>query len=219
MRTAMFCRAPTAPGNSAPTVNAGSDQSVTVSSTVNLSASGLDGDGTIAGYAWTQVSGTSISFSNAAIANPSFTAPGSAGTVVVRCTVTDNLGATGFDDVSITVNAAGNSAAPSNPHILNYAPGTAGQAVLAWRNTTTTMDPARVPLSAHPVTSMNIYWNTAEDGCRIGAAGVTVVNVPSPATTGVTLTGIPAGVKWIAIAAVSDAGEGIPSSAVKVTIT
>ena len=44
--------------NQAPTANAGADQSITLpTSTVSLSGSGTDADGTISSYSWTKVSG------------------------------------------------------------------------------------------------------------------------------------------------------------------
>jgi hypothetical protein len=93
--------------NQAPTANAGPDKTITLpTSSVTLSGSGSDADGTIASYAWSKVSGPSGS---------SFTSPNSAstavngltqGTYVFRLTVTDNGGATGSDDVTVTVNAS-----------------------------------------------------------------------------------------------------------------
>src|SRR6185437_8625140 len=44
--------------NIAPTANAGTDQSITLpTSTVSLSGSGADTDGTISAYSWTKISG------------------------------------------------------------------------------------------------------------------------------------------------------------------
>ena len=88
--------------NQAPTADAGADQNA-AAATVNLSGSGTDSDGTIASYAWTQVSGTTITISNADSATASFVAPSTAGVIVLRLTVTDNDGATATDDISITV--------------------------------------------------------------------------------------------------------------------
>ena len=89
--------------NIPPTANAGSNQTVITNTTVNLSGSGSDSDGSVASYAWSQVSGTSISFANDASAATSFTAPASAATLVLRLTVTDNDGDDTSDDVTITV--------------------------------------------------------------------------------------------------------------------
>ena len=99
--------------NQAPTADAGADQNVSAAETVNLSGSGTDSDGTIASYAWTQVSGTTISISNADSATASFTAPSTAGVIVLQLTVTDNDGATATDNVSITVEAVVENQAPT----------------------------------------------------------------------------------------------------------
>ena len=89
--------------NQAPTADAGADQNVAAAATVNLSGSGTDSDGTIASFAWTKISGATISISNADSATASFTAPSTAGVIVLQLTVTDNDGATATDNVSITV--------------------------------------------------------------------------------------------------------------------
>ena len=94
-------------GNVPPTANAGNDTSITLpANLVKLQGTGKDVDGTISTYAWTKVSGP---------ASGTLVSPGSsntdasglvAGTYVFRLTVTDNLGATGSDDIQVTVNAA-----------------------------------------------------------------------------------------------------------------
>ncbi|MFP2924028.1 discoidin domain-containing protein [Pyxidicoccus sp. 3LG] len=96
-----------APGaNQTPTANAGADQSVVLPSTgIALTGSGTDPDGTIASYAWTQVSGPTATLGGAnthtlAVSNLA------AGTLVFRLTVTDDDGATHSDDVTVTVSNA-----------------------------------------------------------------------------------------------------------------
>ena len=100
----------TAPGtllNSPPTANAGSDQNASVNATVTLNGSASsDLDGSIASYGWTQTAGAAVSLSNAAVANPSFTAPASATVLTFLLTVADNEGAIGTDSVTINVLAA-----------------------------------------------------------------------------------------------------------------
>ncbi|HEU4472670.1 MAG TPA: PKD domain-containing protein [Flavisolibacter sp.] len=88
--------------NVQPSANAGPDQSINAPvSTVTLTGSGTDSDGSIAGYAWTKISGSGT------IANPSqasTTVNGlTPGTSVFRLTVTDDKGATATDDITITV--------------------------------------------------------------------------------------------------------------------
>ncbi len=94
------------PPNAPPTANAGLDQAVDELASVTLSGSGLDSDGSIASYAWTQDSGTSVEVQRASSASASFTAPNKAeGTeeLVFRLTVTDNRGAAASDEVSVSV--------------------------------------------------------------------------------------------------------------------
>ena len=99
--------------NQTPTADAGADQNVAAAATVDLSGSGTDSDGTIASFAWTKISGATISISNADSANASFTAPSTAGVIVLQLTVTDNDGATATDDISITVEAVVENQAPT----------------------------------------------------------------------------------------------------------
>jgi len=92
-------------GNIPPTANAGVDQTIMLPlGTVSLTGSGSDSDGTIASYAWSQVSGASATITSPTSQNTTITGITTAGPKVFRLTVTDNLGATGTDDVTITVN-------------------------------------------------------------------------------------------------------------------
>ena len=97
--------APVTPG--APSANAGNDQTITLpTSSVTLSGSGSETNGTITGYSWTQVSGPSTAaFSAASSATTSATGLVQ-GTYVFKLTVTDNSGVTASDNVNVTVNAA-----------------------------------------------------------------------------------------------------------------
>ncbi len=91
--------------NIAPTANAGADQTVTELTTVTLTAAASsDSDGSIASYAWSQTSGTTVTLSDMAVANPTFTAPDIAGSEVLTfsVTVTDDDGETATDTVTIT---------------------------------------------------------------------------------------------------------------------
>ncbi len=95
--------------NLPPAVNAGADQSVTASSTVNLSATASDSDGSIASYAWTFDYPTSgaPSLTGGTTATPSFTAGAAGSLYVLRCTVTDNGGTTAADTVEVSVPLTG----------------------------------------------------------------------------------------------------------------
>lgn len=101
--------------NSAPAANAGNDQSITLPvNSVNLSGTGTDSDGTIQAYTWSQVSGPgTASITSSTSANTSVTGL-TAGVYIFRLTVKDNNGATGSDDVVITVSPQANQAPTAN---------------------------------------------------------------------------------------------------------
>jgi alpha-tubulin suppressor-like RCC1 family protein len=109
--------------NQSPVANAGSNQTITLpTNQVSLSGSGTDYDGTISTYAWTQVSGTAATITSASSASTTITGL-TAGTRVFRLTVTDNLGATGTNDVTITVNPAPSGGSfPAYPGIQRVGP-------------------------------------------------------------------------------------------------
>jgi len=96
-----------AAANQAPNANAGSDITITLpTSSVTLSGSGTDADGTIASYRWANISGpkqATISSPNRASTTTSNLAQG---IYKFQLTVTDNLGAIGRDTLQVTVNAA-----------------------------------------------------------------------------------------------------------------
>jgi len=96
-------------GNTAPVADAGGDITVSAGATVSLSAeASTDAQGNITTYAWSRVTGSSGTLSNANTAQASFeTAPpsGLSENFVFRLTVTDAFGLTSTDDVTVTVNA------------------------------------------------------------------------------------------------------------------
>ena len=90
--------------NQPPTVSAGVDQTLTLpTSSVSLSGSGSDPDGSIAAYSWTKVSGGAATISSPSSASTTVTGL-TQGSYVFRLTVTDNQGATAFDEVTVVVN-------------------------------------------------------------------------------------------------------------------
>ena len=95
--------------NIPPVANAGPDQTITLpASSVTLTGSGSDADGTIASYQWTEISGPSaatIANANTATTNVSGLVQG---VYQFELQVIDNNGATASDTVMITVNAAAN---------------------------------------------------------------------------------------------------------------
>lgn len=95
--------------NVAPVANAGTDQTVNEKTLVTLNGNASDdADGSIASYAWKQTSGTNVTLTDADKSRPTFTAPpvlSGSQTLLFKLTVTDDLGKTADDTVSVTVNA------------------------------------------------------------------------------------------------------------------
>jgi len=91
--------------NKAPVANAGSDKSLTLpTSSTTITGTASDADGSISKYAWTKISGGAATLTNATTATLSVSGL-VAGTYVFRLTVTDNAGATAYDDMTLTVAA------------------------------------------------------------------------------------------------------------------
>ncbi len=89
--------------NHNPVALAGPDQVLTLpNNSIILNGSATDSDGSIASYAWTKISGGAAVLTNASTAALSVSSL-TLGTYVFRLTATDNQGATGSDDVTVTV--------------------------------------------------------------------------------------------------------------------
>ncbi|HYC85456.1 MAG TPA: PHB depolymerase family esterase, partial [Chryseosolibacter sp.] len=91
--------------NASPIANAGTDTEITLpASRVVLSGSATDADGSVTGWQWSKVSGPAANLANEATAT--LTASSLVqGTYVFRLVVSDNLGATGSDEVTVVVKA------------------------------------------------------------------------------------------------------------------
>ena len=102
--------------NQAPVAEAGDAQSVIADAVVTLDGSATDPDGDALTYSWTQTSGTNVTLSDAAIADPTFTAPATAAVLVFELTVTDDSGdsATNTDSDTVTITVT----APAKPVIV-----------------------------------------------------------------------------------------------------
>lgn len=103
------------PANSAPLANAGVDQTISAGQTVSLSGIGTDNDGSVVGYLWNQLSGTTVILSNADQSAASFDAPAvtMAEQLVFQLTVTDDDGDSTSDQLVVTVNPVVSSALPA----------------------------------------------------------------------------------------------------------
>jgi hypothetical protein len=91
--------------NVAPSVSAGEDQTVDENTSVTLTGTASDSDGTISSYQWLQTGGTSVSLANADSATATFSTPNISvnETVTFALTVTDNDGASATDSINILV--------------------------------------------------------------------------------------------------------------------
>jgi len=91
--------------NNQPTVNAGVDQIAFGGTTVRFYGVGIDTDGTIDNYQWSEVGGSLLTLNNDTSANMNIIAPTVISEVsyTLRLMVTDNNGDTATDDVLITL--------------------------------------------------------------------------------------------------------------------
>ena len=87
--------------NQPPTADAGTDKTITFGTNDSITGSGADSDGSIASYQWKE-NGSTLNSSATVSLNGL-----SVGTHTLTLTVTDNDGATGSDNVVVTVNSSG----------------------------------------------------------------------------------------------------------------
>ncbi|GAB1264368.1 PKD domain-containing protein [Aurantivibrio infirmus] len=118
--------------NTPPTADAGADQSVNETTTVNLTGVGSDQEGAVT-YQWVQDSGPSVTINNSTSAAASFTAPdvNADSLITLRLTVFDTDGASASDTVDITV--LDQSPPPNTPPTVNAG---ADQSVIEMSNVT-----------------------------------------------------------------------------------
>jgi len=98
------------PVNQTPIANAGSDQIVDEDVNVILNGSGSGSDGSIVSYKWTQTSGAEVTLTNNTSETASFNSPNVTTDKVLtfKLNVIDNEGASGTDNISITVRPKNN---------------------------------------------------------------------------------------------------------------
>jgi Polysaccharide lyase/PKD domain len=101
------------PANPAPVVNAGNAQTITLPvSSVTLSGSATDANGTVVSYLWTKTSGTGGMITNPNAATTTVTGL-TAGSYVFDLKATDNGGASASKTVTITVNSGSTTPPPT----------------------------------------------------------------------------------------------------------
>ncbi|HVS97534.1 MAG TPA: PKD domain-containing protein [Puia sp.] len=108
-------------GNQSPVAIAGANRTVTQStSPVSLNGSAsYDPDGSIVGYSWVQAAGAGgVTIANSTTSTPSIYGM-QVGSYTFRLTVTDNLGATGSSNVTITVVAGGSQTLTANAGVTD----------------------------------------------------------------------------------------------------
>ena len=105
---------PTAANNTAPTANAGLDQTVAEAAAVTLDGSGSsDPEGDALTWAWSQTAGPTVTLTEATTASPTFTAPSQLAanaTLTFSLTVTAGGKTSTADTVTVTVTAGTNDA-------------------------------------------------------------------------------------------------------------
>lgn len=96
--------------NSAPVVSAGDNRDVNATETVTLVATATDPEGDDVSYEWLQISGESVSLTNADTNEASFVAPNESTTLTFSVTASDDKGASSSAEVAINVIAIANTA-------------------------------------------------------------------------------------------------------------
>jgi hypothetical protein len=170
-----------------PTVNAGTDKTITLPvSSVTLTGTASDADGTIASYLWTKVSGTGGTITTTSAASTTITGL-TAGTYVFSLKATDNAGATATDNVTVTVNPATTT---NQPPTVN-----------AGTDNTITLPANSVSLTgtaSDPDGTIASYLWT-----KVSGTGGTIT---TPAAASTTITGLTAGTYVFSLTATDNAG-------------
>jgi hypothetical protein len=171
-------------GNVAPIANAGADRSIPVSwnyfPTLNATTS-TDADGYLTSFKWTKISGPS-SYS-LATPNSAKTKANNlvAGTYVFRVTVTDNKGATDYDDVVITMTGTSSTSTSTSSTAPIANAGADRSIPISWKyfpllNATLSTDPDGWIKSFKwtKVSGPSSYWFSAPNSGETKANGLVV---------------------------------------------
>lgn len=183
--------------NTPPTANAGSDKNITLpTNSLNLSGSGNDSDGSIASYSWSNVSGPSVTITGASTSTLQLTNLVQ-GTYIFGLTVSDDDGATGYDEVKVIV----------APEPVNIAP-----------NVTASND-AAITL---PTNSVNLTSNANDpDGSIVSYLWAKIsgpsANISSPGTANTSISNLVAG-SYVFRITVTDNDGAKASDNVNVTV-
>ena len=186
-------------GNTAPTANAGADQSVNANDpglTVLDGSGSTDSDADPLTYSWSQVSGTAVALSNASSAQASFDAPAVDEVLVFELTVSDGE-YSDTDRVSVTVSTG---VVVNNPPTISLPADLSVNALANFSVAATAADPDGDTIS--------VTWDVA--------AGLTV-NSTSNAQADLTAPDVSAATSYTVTATVSD-GEFSASDSVVVTV-
>jgi hypothetical protein len=93
------------PSNSPPVVSTADNFSNNEQTTITLSATASDADGSIASYTWSQITGSNVTLVDATTATANFLAPDVTAdeTLTFEVTVTDDQGASSSDRIDVTI--------------------------------------------------------------------------------------------------------------------
>ncbi|HTE08602.1 MAG TPA: T9SS type A sorting domain-containing protein [Flavitalea sp.] len=188
--------------NKAPLAKVSAPASITLPvSSISLNSTGSsDSDGSIAKYAWTKLSGPAASIITASTSTTTVSNL-VAGNYVFRLTLTDNKGATGFADISVTVNPA--------PAPVNIAPvAKAGGDVQIKLDETNTVNLSASGSSDADGTIKSILWS------KIGGPAATILN---PGTTTTSVSNLVQGVYTFQVT-ITDNDNAVSSDQVVVTV-
>lgn len=136
----------------------------------------------------------------------------------VRQIATNTGGSANSTSASATVTAAaaGTGILPFAPNIESVVGGSAGQFIPTWTVPTQLANDTAIALD--PVTSMTVY-HSATPGQNFPGGGGSTVNIPSPSTTTVTVSGQSSGTtRYVSISATNASGEGDVSNEVAIVI-